>query len=473
MAFMLAKAITTSEDAIPSDGTDETRGCPSDDARTFENENENENGEEGRANRESAIVGDPGVATTPPSGRDYESSQTAFRQTFLESVPLPADAFVIGEPIQVVAIGMDTARHPRLLAQCIRNGQAHDVGLVNVCFPIRSPGAVHVAAYRRWLGLDPEPACWRAVRACAARHKAAVNDVPLDRRCALVVLAVQGRGARCRVLGSEREISLRSRIPREVVPGYIVTVEPRKQWSYAGHPYLAATILDSRLDVAALQLTPLELLPRTTWDPRSWQHSKTLAALGSWAASFLGHGTRTELELERAFVGESVASCAAGEPTPKERSLDPFVQIGRLRRTGEQTKARRLLMDLVAQDLRSIQAHAMLGNQTLELELEPQDALRHYEVGARIGELSLEKDFNGILPWRWAGNRAFLACLRGLGICQWRLKRNNEAANTMLRLLAFDPDNGHDACLLLSHIQLGRPWTPYLPQARWPEDDGA
>lgn len=61
---------------------------------------------------------------------------------------------------------------------------------------------------------------------------------------------------RCQLPGSNREITLRTRI-RTVVPGEIVTVRPRKQWRYGGHPNLSGDIEESRFDVEALDLTPL------------------------------------------------------------------------------------------------------------------------------------------------------------------------------------------------------------------------
>lgn len=70
----------------------------------------------------------------------------------------------------------------------------------------------------------------------------------------LIALAVTERAVRCRLLGSDRVITLRAGRLWDVVPGEIVTVRPRKQWSYAGHPYLSGDIEASRLDARALGL---------------------------------------------------------------------------------------------------------------------------------------------------------------------------------------------------------------------------
>jgi hypothetical protein len=64
---------------------------------------------------------------------------------------------------------------------------------------------------------------------------------------------------------------------------------------------------------------------------------------------------------------------------------------------GDVEGARELLMDTLLRDLRCIDAHGHLGN--LEFERSPKRAIVHYEIGIRIGELSLPPDFDGVLLW--------------------------------------------------------------------------
>ena len=99
--------------------------------------------------------------------------------------------------------------------------------------------------------------------------KATADDLDLSGPVELVALSVKDRAARCRLLGSDRVITLRASRLWKVVPGEIVTVKPRKQWSYAGHPYLSGEIESTRLDVAALGLVPLRLEERGMWDPQA------------------------------------------------------------------------------------------------------------------------------------------------------------------------------------------------------------
>jgi len=79
----------------------------------------------------------------------------AFRQAFEDEVSLPADGFVIGEPVVVVKIDYDGNERRGLTATCRRaDGSEHVVGASDVVFPEESSGARYVAAYRKWLGLE-------------------------------------------------------------------------------------------------------------------------------------------------------------------------------------------------------------------------------------------------------------------------------------------------------------------------------
>jgi hypothetical protein len=54
--------------------------------------------------------------------------------------------------------------------------------------------------------------------------------------------------------------------------------------------------------------------------------------------------------------------------------------------------------------------------------------MRHYQAGFRIGEQSLPRDFDGVLPWGFVDNRPFLMCTHGFGLCHWRLGLFEEAS---------------------------------------------
>jgi hypothetical protein len=68
-------------------------------------------------------------------------------------------------------------------------------------------------------------------------------------------------------------------------------------------------------------------------------------------------------------------------------------------------------------------------------------ALVHYEIGVRIGELSLPADFDGLLVWARVDNRAFLRCMHGYGLCLWRLGDFAAAKTVFERILSFNPND--------------------------------
>ena len=67
-------------------------------------------------------------------------------------------------------------------------------------------------------------------------------------------------------------MTLRANHAWNMIPGEIVTVNPRKQWSYAGHPYLSGEVTGMRLDVAAMGLLPLRLDDRAKGSSK-WNRS--------------------------------------------------------------------------------------------------------------------------------------------------------------------------------------------------------
>lgn len=79
----------------------------------------------------------------------------AFFQAFEDNVTLPADAFVIGEPVTVTSFGYDGNERRGLTVACRKRTKSYEVALSELVFPNASEGADYVAAYRAWLGLKP------------------------------------------------------------------------------------------------------------------------------------------------------------------------------------------------------------------------------------------------------------------------------------------------------------------------------
>jgi len=163
----------------------------------------------------------------------------AFRQAFEDDVNLPADGFVIGEPVSVVKIDYDGNERGGVTARCRRqDGSEHVIAASDVVFPEGSIGAQYVDAYRKRLGLEPYPAGTPTHSRRKRQHKATADDLDLNAPVELVALAVKERAARCSLMGGDRVITLRASLHSYLVPSEIVTVKPLKQWRYAGHPYL-------------------------------------------------------------------------------------------------------------------------------------------------------------------------------------------------------------------------------------------
>ena len=278
------------------------------------------------------------------------------------------------------------------------------------------------------------------------RHKAAPDELDIAQPVELVVLALRDRTARCRILGSEREITLRCGDVLDLVPAEIVSVEAHKQWRYGGHPYLSGEIVGHRLDVGVLGLQPLRLLGEWPWDPAEEYWGEEDEPLEDWAKAIVARGPRVSFEMEQVIPGED----------PEDWDDDPILRASDLHAAGEYVEARKALMDVLAEDLRCLDAHAHLGNFAFDHRVD--DALRHYEAGVRIGELSLGEDFDGVLPWIRVDNRPFLRCMHGYGLCLWRLGRPAEAAAVFERMLWLSPMDNQGVRALLPGARAGGPW---------------
>ena len=276
----------------------------------------------------------------------------AFHQVFEDNVSLPTEAFVIGEPVSIIEIAFDGSELRRLTAKLRReDGSEYVIALCDIVFPERSPGARYVAAYRKWLGLDPYPAV--AVKLSRGKRKVKTDDnIPLDESVDLVVLSVKERAARCRMLENDQIITFRASDIWKLVPGEIVTVKPRKMWRYGGHPYLSGGIDGMRLDVEALGLMPLRLENRGDWSPKDEYWGEEDEPIEDWAKPIIARGTRPAFEMEQVLPGADI----------EDPFSDPITMSNDLKEAGNAAAAGKILMDLCQSDLRCLDAHAHLGN---------------------------------------------------------------------------------------------------------------
>ena len=252
--------------------------------------------------------------------------------------------------------------------------------------------------------------------------------------------------ARCQVPGTDETVTLRTRDVWDIVPGEMVTVEPRKRWRRAGHPYLSGNFESTRLDVPALGLIPLGLESMGEWDPHDQYWGEDGEPLDQWEKAIVGAGVRPSFEMEQVLPRTNI----------EDPESDPIVEAAELHAIEDFAGAREVLMKLLLTDLRALDAHAHLGNYVFDAW--PDKARRHYDVGVEIGELSLGTGFEGVLEWGRVDNRPFLRCLHGLGLCLWRLDRFDEAASVFERSLRLNPGDNHGVRFLLAQVHAGDPW---------------
>jgi hypothetical protein len=213
------------------------------------------------------------------------------------------------------------------------------------------------------------------------------------------------------------------------VEGELFTLAVRRRTRDNGFWLLEGQVHSPRLEASVLRLKPLALYPRDA------------GASENGAAC---HDGRAQYELER--VVPRVPGFAAAGPAVLE-------EIAAFWDAGDVELAELLAGELLARDLRCLEAHALLGGFFLNAPLEQrwtERALRHFRVGVTIGELSLGAEFDGYLPWRWRGNRGLLRCLYGYARCLERVGDAGEAWGVFRRLLNLAPEDPMDVRKVLA-----------------------
>ena len=142
---------------------------------------------------------------------------------------------------------------------------------------------------------------------------------------------------------------------------------------------------------------------------------------------------------------------------PAVDDVDPVSNAIDFAEAGQAARARKALERLLAKDARCLAAHANLG--TLLFPTDARSALRHYERGVSIADLSIGPSFAGVLPWGVLNNRPFHRWLHGLGLCLWRVERFEEAEIVFERMLWLNPPDNLGARFLLPKIRLRHEWS--------------
>lgn len=267
-------------------------------------------------------------------------------------------------------------------------------------------------------------------------------------RCEAAVLKLNRQSARVRVLGEDGQVTLRSPDLWRVAPGHLVTLVIDKRWTFRGDAYASGRIESPRIDVARLGLEPLPLtggeLDDIAATSEPYRDPDPYAPLWRRFTS----RPRPSFELDGIAWGEGLPGLDPDE--------NPTCEAAERRDEGDVAAAYALLMDAIGRDLRCLDAHAHLGN--LEFERAPERAITHYEIGVRIGELSVPAGFDGVLVWGRIYNRPFLRCLHGYALCLWRLGRLDDARQVFERMLALNPDDHQGARFCWHDVRARRSW---------------
>lgn len=265
----------------------------------------------------------------------------------------------------------------------------------------------------------------------------------------VVILKLNCQSARVRILATDEQVTLRSLDVCEYVPGQIVTVNFAKRWVHRGYSYATGEVRNGRIDVAALGLRPLRLEEKGEehWcneDEDNELVPQPIRAL--WRQ--VGAKPRPSFVMEQVMPGLDEDSFDELDH-PIIAAIDVFER-------GAVAKAEEMLMDLLLQDLRCLDAHAHLGN--FAFDRCPEIALQHYEVGVRIGMQALGPRFADMLPWGWLDNRPFLRCLNGYGLTLWKLGQFKEAEHVFERMNWLSPNDNLGARFCWLDVKDGKSW---------------
>jgi hypothetical protein len=215
-----------------------------------------------------------------------EEQLWALRQALEDNVKVPCAAMIAGEPVTVTEFDYDGNARRGLTATIRRpDGTKHVVAAADIRLA-DATGYQFIAAYRRWMGVEPGPEPTRS-NTGRTKRTAALSD-SID----VVVLSLSAQVASCKILSTGEVVALRAGRRRQVVPGEIATIKPTKYLTYNGNAYLSGSIESTRLDAKAIGLTPLRLQPCDDWDPAEEYWGEPGEPVAAWAKKIIKGGRR-------------------------------------------------------------------------------------------------------------------------------------------------------------------------------------
>ena len=276
-------------------------------------------------------------------------------------------------------------------------------------------------------------------------------DIPIGKPIEVVAIAVKTAAIRCKIVSTDQPITFR-KVQNEV-EGEILTIMPSKVWRFQKTHYMTGEIKTKRIDIPALNIEPLDLNEMGVWDPKEDYWGEPDDPLNNYFKAIIDFGARKSYEMDQIIPFQD----------PEDIDSDPNLEAADFHGCGNHLEALKIMEKILTTDLRCLDAHAHLGNWEFNRTNEPckmtvDKARKHYEVGFNIGELSLVKDFNGVLPWGCINNRPYLRCMHGYGLSLWRLGQIEKAKNIFKKMLWLNPIDNQGIRFLSADIDAGKTW---------------
>jgi tetratricopeptide (TPR) repeat protein len=166
--------------------------------------------------------------------------------------------------------------------------------------------------------------------------------------------------------------------------------------------------------------------------------------------------------IDPSFIGGKLPRLVPDESDENEYEFERYVSF----EEGEQfdealesleagyyDEARTLLLDFIAAFPYHIDAYHHLG--IIEHNLgHTVRAAKYFEMGYRIGRLTLPRQFSGKLPWNRLVNRPFLRAAHGYGLALERQLRHIEAVEIYEQILSWNPLDNQGIRYLLPSVYL-------------------
>lgn len=94
-----------------------------------------------------------------------------------------------------------------------------------------------------------------------------MNRIINNNQIELIVFAVRGSVAICKISGTGEKIILRLSSYQlfKIVPGEIATIDIKRQWEFGSNKYVSGNLIDRLIGIPALDLVPLKLKQFDYW----------------------------------------------------------------------------------------------------------------------------------------------------------------------------------------------------------------